>query len=40
VAELGLGPYTVDAEGGVPGEGAEADDDLRLEQLELADRVG
>src|SRR5918994_7777674 len=39
VAELRLGPYPVDAECGVPGEGAEADDDLRAEQLELAGRV-
>src|ERR687898_755373 len=40
VAKPGFGPEPVEAEGGVPGEGAEADDDLRLQQFQLPARVG
>ena len=35
VRELGFGPDRVEAESGVPGEGAEADENLCGEQLEF-----
>src|SRR5918998_4983177 len=40
VGEPGFRPEPVKAQGGVPGEGPEADDDLCVQQFELAGGVG
>ena len=40
MGELGFRTDSVEAQGGVPGEGAEADNDLRVKQREFAGGVG